>query len=115
MARVLRYLVVAGLLAGTCVTGLGLFADRWPALELLNHGRPAVTFGLAVLALLALTTRRAYLIAAAAVIVVCNVALFGFALQGEASAYDKAQQRFLRVVTFNVLFDNTRIDDIAKF
>ncbi len=115
MTRLLRYLIVAGLVAGTCVTGLGLFADRWPALELLNHGRPAVTFGLAVLGLLALTTRRAYLIIAAAVIAVSNLLLFGFALQGEASASTEAQQRFLRVVTFNVLFDNMRIDDIAKF
>jgi len=115
MARLLRYLIVAGLLAGTCITGLGLFADRWPALELLNHGRPAVAFGLAVLALLALTTRRAHLIAAAAIIAISNLVLFGFALQGEASASSQAQHRFLRVVTFNVLFDNTRLDDIAKF
>jgi endonuclease/exonuclease/phosphatase (EEP) superfamily protein YafD len=115
MARLLRYLIVAGLIAGICVTGLGLFADRWPSLELLNHGRPAVVVGLAVLVVLAIATRRAHLIAAAAIVAVCNLLLFGFALQGVASASTGPQQRFLRIVTFNLLVDNKRLDDIASF
>lgn len=111
----LRYLIVVGLIVGTCVTGLGLCADRWPSLELLNHGRPALVLGLAVLALLALTTRRPHLIMAAALIVACNLFLFGSAMQGVGSASASAQQRFLRVITFNVLVHNTRMDDVATF
>lgn len=115
MAQVLRYLIIAGLTGGIAVTVLGMFADRWPSLELLNHARLGVLIGVIVLALLALATRHPHLIAGAGVAVAINLVLFGFALQGVASASTGTQERFIRVVTFNVLISNKRIDDIATF
>ena len=115
MAHALRYLIIIGLIVGVGITVLGLFADRWPALELLNHGRPAVLAGVAALAVLALATRCPHLIAAAVIVAAGNVLLFGFALQGVASASTGVQERFLRVVTFNVWLHNQRLVDIATF
>ena len=71
--------------------------------------------GVAALAVLALATRRPHLIAAAVIVAAGNVLLFGFALQGVASASTGAQERFLRVVTFNVWLHNQRLVDIATF
>lgn len=115
MALALRFLVIAGLLASIAVTGLGMLVDRWPIFELFNHGRPAVALGTLAIAALAVITGRKALMIAAAALVVANIGLFAFALQGTAVAASGPAKRFARIVTFNVWMGNRHMDEVAKF
>jgi endonuclease/exonuclease/phosphatase (EEP) superfamily protein YafD len=115
VAVLLRVVVIGGLLGSLLVTALGLFADRWPYLELLNHFRPAFVIGAVALAGLALVTRRRPLIAVAALVAAINIALFGFALKGVAAAPTGGSERFIRVLTYNMWLYNRKLGDIAQF
>jgi endonuclease/exonuclease/phosphatase (EEP) superfamily protein YafD len=115
MALALRLAVIAGVLGGIVVTTLGMLVDRWPVLELFNHGRPAVVLAVFVVAGFAVLTGRKPLMIAAAGVVVANLVLFAFALQGAAAAPAGSPDRFARIVTFNVWSGNRQIDDIAQF
>jgi endonuclease/exonuclease/phosphatase (EEP) superfamily protein YafD len=114
MALALRLAVIAGVLGGIVVTALGMLVDRWPVLELFNHGRPAVMLAVFVVAGFAVLTGRKPLMIAAAGVVVANLVLFAFALQGAAAPAGKPD-RFARIVTFNVWSGNRHTDDIAQF
>jgi endonuclease/exonuclease/phosphatase (EEP) superfamily protein YafD len=115
MALMLRIVVIGGLLLGIAITGLGLLVDRWPYLELLNHGRPAVVLGVLALTGLAVMTGRTPLIVAATGVVLANVVLFAFALQGLAAAPTSTDARFARIITYNLWFGNQKLDEVASF
>ena len=45
MTSWLKGLIVAGVLLGASLTGLGLLAQWWPALDIVNNGLPFVAAG----------------------------------------------------------------------
>ena len=68
-----------------------------------------------VLFLLALVTRDWRSIALAGLLAAINVGLIFAGLHGAAAEAAPDAKRFLRVVTFNLRFDNDRIDGVDKF
>jgi endonuclease/exonuclease/phosphatase (EEP) superfamily protein YafD len=111
----LRMLVGLGLALGMVLTGLGWLAQWWPALDLVNNGLPALAAGAIVLFLLALVTRDWRAIALTGLLAAINIGLIFAGLQGAAPEAPPGSKRFLRVVTFNIRFDNERIDGVDKF
>jgi endonuclease/exonuclease/phosphatase (EEP) superfamily protein YafD len=115
IAVLLRVAVIGGLLGGLAVTFLGMLVDRWPFLELLNHFRPVIVICAIALAGLALLTQRRPLVITAVLIALANIALFGSALQGFAAAPSAGNERFIRVVTYNMWLFNRKLSHIAQF
>ena len=111
----LRMLVGLGLALGAVLTGLGWLAEWWSALDIFNNGLPALAAGSLVLFLLALLTRDWRAIALAGLLAAINIGLIFAGLQGAAAEATPGSKRFLRVATFNVWFDNYRIDGIDRF
>lgn len=111
----LRMLVGAGLALGMALTGLGWLAQWWPALDLVNNGLPALAAGAVALFLLALITRDWRAIALAGLLAAINIGLIFSGLQGATAEAPTESKRFLRVVTFNIRFDNDRIDGVDRF
>ena len=111
----LKTFIVAGIVLGTSLTVLGLLAQRWPALDIVNNGLPFVAAGAIVLFGLALLVRDWRLIVPAALPAAINVGLIFAGLQGAAAEAAPDSKRFLRVVTFNLSFGNDRIDGVDKF
>jgi endonuclease/exonuclease/phosphatase (EEP) superfamily protein YafD len=110
-----RSLIGLGVALGLVLTGLGWLAEWWPALDLVNNGIPALFAGSVVLFMLALVTWDWRLIALAALLTAVNAGSILEAMQGAASEAESGDKRFLRLVTFNVGFDNDRIDSVHKF
>ncbi len=110
----LRVLVGAGIALGLVLTGLGSLAQWWPALDIVNNGLPALAAGAIALFLLAIITREWRSIALAGLLAAINIGLVFAGLHGAAAEAPDAK-RFLRVVTFNLWFDNERIDGVDKF
>lgn len=115
MIEWLRVLVGMGIALGLVLTGFGWLAQFWPALDLVNNALPAFAAGSVVLFLLALITRHWRSIALAGLLAAINVGLIFAGLHGAAAEAAPGAKRFLRVVTFNLRFDNDRIDGIDKF
>ena len=111
----LKMLLAVGLALGAVLTGLGWLAEWWPALDIFNNGLPALAAGSLVLVLLALLTRDWRAIALAGLLAAINIGLIFAGLQGAAAEATPGSKRFLRVATFNVWFDNYRIDGIDRF
>ena len=104
-----------GIALGVVLTGFGWLAQWWPALDLVNNALPALAAGSIVLFLLALVTRDWRSIALAGLLAAINVGLIFAGLHGAAAEAAPDAKRFLRVVTFNLRFDNDRIDGVDKF
>ena len=104
-----------GIALGPVLTGFGWLAQWWPALDLVNNALPALAAGSIVLFLLALFTRDWRSIALAGLLAAINVGLVFTGLHGAAAEAAPDAKRFLRVVTFNLRFDNDRIDAVDKF
>jgi endonuclease/exonuclease/phosphatase (EEP) superfamily protein YafD len=111
----LNVLLVVGLIVGSLLILLGLFAGRRPFLDLANQGRALVLIGSVVVLGLALLAGDGWLIAAAILVMLANIGLFALGLRGQAPRAKSASQRFLRLVTFNVWKRNPHIEDIAAF
>lgn len=111
----LRRLVVAGLLLGALLTGLGLLASWRPVLDIVNNGLPFLILGALVVFGLACLARAPWLIAAAAALAAINI-LFGVsALRGAAAQAPPGSERALRVLTFNLSHHADRIDEVVKY
>ncbi len=111
----LKLLIATDLALGAVLTGLGWLASWWPALDLFNNGLPALAAGTLGVFGLALLVRDWRLIVPAALLAAINIGLVFAGLQGAAAEASPGSGRFLRVVTFNLLFGNDRIDGIDKF
>ncbi len=111
----LRVLVGLGIALGLVLTGLGWLARWWPALDLVNNALPALVAGTLVLFALALITRHWRFIALAGLLAAINAGLIVSGLQGGAADAAPEAKRFLRVVTFNLWFDNDGIDGVDNF
>ena len=111
----LRMLVGLGLALGVVLTGLGWLAQWWPALDLVNNGLPALAAGASCCFVLALVTRDWRSIALAGLLAAINIGLIFAGLARRRRRAPAGSKRFLRVVTFNIRFDNDRIDGVDKF
>jgi endonuclease/exonuclease/phosphatase (EEP) superfamily protein YafD len=108
-------MTVVGAFLAAFLTGLGLLAHWWPALDIVNNGLPYIAAGAAVLLCLAALTRDWRLVLPVALLAALNVLLIIVALQGAAAEANPGSERFLRIVTFNIWNRNDRMEDIAKF
>jgi len=115
MTSWLKVLIVAGIILGASLTGLGWFAHWWPALDIVNNGLPFVAAAAVLVLGLAAFARDWRLILPASLVAAVNVMLVIGAWQGAAAEAAPGSQRFMRVVTFNLWRGNDRIDDVAKF
>jgi endonuclease/exonuclease/phosphatase (EEP) superfamily protein YafD len=111
----LKRLIIAGVAVGAGLTALGLLADLWPPLDIVNNGLPFLAAGASILVILAALARDRRLVLAAAVLAALNIALMAAVVTGGAEQAAAGSPRFLRVVTFNLWDYNRRIDDVAKF
>jgi endonuclease/exonuclease/phosphatase (EEP) superfamily protein YafD len=115
MTSWLKGLIVAGVLLGASLTGLGLLAQWWPALDIVNNGLPFVAAGAVFVLGLAAVTLDWRLILPASLLTAVNVLLVIAALQGAAAEAAPGSPRFLRIATFNLWGGNDRMDEVAKF
>ena len=115
MIEWLRVLVGVGIALGLAVTGLGRLAQWWPALDLVNNGLPALAAGAIALCVLAVVTRDWRAIALAGLLAAINVGLIVAGLAGAAAEAGPDAKRFLRVASFNLWFENERIDEVDTF
>jgi endonuclease/exonuclease/phosphatase (EEP) superfamily protein YafD len=115
MSKLLRVIVVAGLVASALLTAAGLLAYWRPALDIVNNGLPFLAVGCLALLGLALAARNRMLIVAAAILLVLNAALFLTSLPGFAPDAPEGSTRFLRVATFNLWGGNEHTDSIVAF
>ncbi len=115
MIEWLRVLVGVGIALGLALTGLGRLAQWWPALDLVNNGLPVLAAGAIALCVLAVVTRDWRSIALAGLLAAINVGLIVAGLAGAAAEAAPDAKRFLRVATFNLWFENERIDEVDTF
>lgn len=111
----LRLLVVAGLLFGFVMTGLGWLARWFPLFDLFTNFIPFIAAGAVGLLLLALVARDWRLILPAALLAAVNAYLFIAGFHGAAPHAAAGAERFLRVVTMNVWHNNDRIDGAIAY
>lgn len=111
----LKRLIWAGLLVGASLTGLGLLARWWPALDIVNNGVPFVAAGAILLLGVAAVTLDWRLILPASLLAGITVLLVIAGLHGAAAEAAPGSQRFLRVATFNLWSGNDHMDEVAKF
>lgn len=98
----LKTFIVAAIVLGASLTGLGLSARWWPALDIVNNGLPFVAGGAILLLCLAALTRAWRLLLVSALLATFNVWLVIAALQGAAAEAAPGSERFVRIVTFNL-------------
>ena len=115
MHSYLRLLVIAGLLFGIVMTGLGWLAHWSPLFDVFNNAVPAIAAGAVGLLVLALVSRDWLLILATALLAAISVLLFFAGIEGSPTEAAPGADRFLRVVTMNVRHDNDRIDGAIAF
>ena len=115
MIEWLRVLVGVGIALGLALTGLGRLAQWWPGLNLVNNGLPVLAAGAIALCVLAVVTRDWRSIALAGLLAAINVGLIVAGLAGAAAEAAPDAKRFLRVATFNLWFENERIDEVDTF
>lgn len=115
MSRLLRAVVVAGLLASAALTAVGILAYWRPALDIVNNGLPVLTVGCLALLGLAFADGKRTLIGAAALLVAVNFALLVSGVTGAAPEAPEGSERFLRVATFNLWGPNDHAGRIEKF
>lgn len=115
VSKAVKILVVLGVGGGAFLTALGLFANWFSFLDLINDGLPFLFTGCLLLVAVALVIRGRFLIAAAALLAVVNGAVLVGALQEAAPAAAPGSARFMRVATFNLSSQNDRMEDVAAF
>ena len=113
MAKQLTVLVVAGLCFGSIATALGILANWWPALDLINNGLPFLATGCLAVLGLAIATRARTLIRLAALLLAVCFALLLTGLPGAAPEAEASSERFLRVTTFNKFLDEIEADAVV--
>ena len=111
----LRAITAAGIVSGALLSAAGLLATWWPALDIVNNGVPYLMAGALLVFGLACIARDRRLIVAAILLAMLNAFSFLSGLQGGANGAAPGNQRFLRVVTFNLWGGNDRMNDVAKF
>lgn len=107
-------LIWLGLLAAAVGTALGLMAPWVAELEMINHFRPFILLAALALVAAALALRSRRLVVAAGALAMFSLVLGGAPLLHAAPSTPQARP-FLRLVTYNVNWDNTRFADIAAF
>ena len=115
MSKLLRAIVAAGLIAGATLAALGVLANRFPGLDIINNGLPVLALASIALLALAFATRVRALIGAAAVLLAAIFALLLTGLAGAAPEAPDGAARFLRVATFNLWGGNNHADAIMRF
>ncbi|MEZ5826997.1 MAG: endonuclease/exonuclease/phosphatase family protein [Hyphomicrobiales bacterium] len=115
MSKFLKLLVTAGLLFSAGLTALGVLANWFPALDIVNNGLPIYFVGTLALLALAFAAGGRKLIGAAAVLLAVIVVLLLAGIQGGAPQAPDGSKTFLRVATFNLWGPNDDIDRIAAF
>jgi endonuclease/exonuclease/phosphatase (EEP) superfamily protein YafD len=101
MSKILRVIVAACVVLGAALTALGVLANWYPALDIVNNGLPFLAAGALALLALAFATGARSLIGAAAVLLAVTFALLLTGLPGAAPEAPAGSERFLRVATFN--------------
>jgi endonuclease/exonuclease/phosphatase (EEP) superfamily protein YafD len=115
MSKALRVIVAACLVFGAVLTALGVLANWYPALDIVNDGLPFLGAGALALLALAFATRARSLIGAAAILLALILVLLVTGLSGRAPEAPAGAARFLRVVTFNLWGGNEHTKAITKF
>ncbi|MGH6736023.1 MAG: endonuclease/exonuclease/phosphatase family protein [Methyloceanibacter sp.] len=115
MSKFLRAIVAVGLAFGAGLVGLGLLANWYPALDILNNGLPFLAAGALALLALAFATRGRALICTSAILLAVSLALLLTGLPGRAPDASEGSVRFLRVATFNLWGKNGQADTVLKF
>lgn len=115
MSHQLKALVVAGLYLGAFLTALGILANWWPALDIVNNGLPFLATGCLALLGLAFAARSRMLIGAAALLLAVCFAMLLTGLPGASPEAEAGSERFLRVATFNLWGRNGHVDRVIKF
>jgi len=115
MSKILRVIVAACLALGAALTALGVLANWYPALDIVNDGLPFLATGALALLALAFATRGRRLIGGAAVLLAVAFALLLSGLPGAAPEAPAGSERFLRVATFNLWGGNDHTKTVAKF
>jgi endonuclease/exonuclease/phosphatase family metal-dependent hydrolase len=115
--RLHRILTRAAWIAWTCgmiVTALGFTAAWLPAFDLINEVRPLAALGAIVLAIIAALLREGRLLRPTVSLALLQA---GLTLLPWARAGDNAPSAppALRLVTFDLGTDNSRLDDVADF
>ncbi len=115
MSKVLKAVVVAGLVAGTALTALGMLATWYPAFDIVNNGLPFLAAGVLALLALAFVTRVRALIGACAILLAITFAWLITGLAGAAPEAPDGAERFLRVATFNLWGRNEHDSALMRF
>src|SRR5690242_18617386 len=113
--RVGIYLADIGLSLGSAATVTGLLAPWWPALELVNHFRPFLTLGMALLLALALGLRSRRPTATAAALLAVNLALLIVPALRYAAPNEPSAGHSLRVATLNTWIAQGQANRIEEF
>jgi endonuclease/exonuclease/phosphatase (EEP) superfamily protein YafD len=114
MTRLLRFTTGLGVTAGLVATLLGGIAPWFASLEIINHFRPFLLGGAAVLLAPAWLVGHRFMRGAATILAVTNLALALLPLTYRA--VDGAGRRpDLRVVTFNMWNKGARVQDTISF
>ena len=116
MSKLLRAIIVLGLVGGAALLALGAVAHWYPALDIINNGLPVLAVGGIVLLALAFAARRRALISATAALLAVTFAVLLAGLSGAAPQAPEDAERFMRVATFNLWDRNDRhLDKVAEF
>ncbi len=116
MSKLLRAIVAAGLVVGVALLALCVFANWYPALDIVNDGLPFLAAGTVALLALAFATGSRKRIGATAILLALIVTLLLSGLPGMAPQAPDGSERFLRVVTFNLWGRNDHhLDRVAAF
>jgi len=116
MSKLLRVIIVLGLVAGAALLALGIAAHWYPALDIVNNGLPFLALGGVVLLSLAFAARNRSLITAAAAFLAVTFALLLSGLSGAAPQAPGSAERFMRVATFNLWGRNDHhLKTVAQF
>jgi endonuclease/exonuclease/phosphatase (EEP) superfamily protein YafD len=115
MSKALRVIVAAGLVFGAGLTVLGVLANWYPALDIVNDGLPFLGAGVLTLLALAFATRARGLIGAASILLAVILVLLITGLSGRAPEAPADAARFLRVATFNLWGGNEHTKAITDY
>lgn len=115
MRKALRDILAAGLIIGAAVTALGILANWFPALDVVNDGLPFLTAGTLALLGIALVARRSLTIIGCAILFGVNLLLLFDGLNGAVPAAPEGRARLMRVATFNIASGNEHIQAIQSF
>lgn len=114
LRRIVVGLIWLAVLTGAGATALGLMAPWFGALEMVNHFRPLILMAAAALVVAALLLRSRPLVIGTGTLALLSLVLGGAPLVHAATSATQTRP-FLRLVTYNVNWENQRFADIAAF